>query len=278
MNITITQKDIEDLKLCNSASGMLIDELAYSIGEWTSDDLYENNLDYIPYEPYDYDYEADLFEATKTPEQFSGLVAKLCSPNLYISFTKEELGNMQAGAYCALKYPNEWETILKAYKDELQSNGTDGISEAYNKQLQKEQDEWNDDQYHEWLHGDYRDWDGIVRMIAKYYTEDRDNGEYTPYNDKTKDEASYTFEMDEEYLHEEYCGCGDTFETCTEKMDYKKQILSVIQAKSNARKEKDRIASEKRREERKKQAEYQAKRKAEDEAERIAKLKAMKIN
>jgi hypothetical protein len=41
--ITLTQKDIEKANIQNSPSGMLIDELAYSAGQWTSEDLYSNN-------------------------------------------------------------------------------------------------------------------------------------------------------------------------------------------------------------------------------------------
>lgn len=277
MNITITQSDIERIKLSNSPSGMLIDELAFSIGEWTSDDLSSNNFEYEPREPYDYDYEADLFNATKTNDQLSGLVTKLCSPNLYISFKDEETKDMQAGAYCALKYPEDWQTILSAYKEKLQEDNTDGISEAYNKALEKEINEYQKDQYHEWLHGDHRDWDGIVRAISKYYTEDRNNGEYIPYNDKTDADASYIFEMDEDQLHEDYCACGDELKDCNILQDYKGNLLATIQSASDNHASKKREERAKRADERKRRDEQFAKYKAQAEAERIAKLKAMKI-
>lgn len=278
MKITLTQLDIENAKLQNSPSGMLIDELAYSAGEWTSEDLYTNNMEYEPYTPYDYNYEKDLFAHTQTLEQYTELCDKLQanmgSNEALLDYKKS---NLQAGAYMALNYPEQWAELLDAYKEKLQEDRTDGISKEYNDQLQKEIDEYNKDQYNKWLYGDHRDYAGVIRMISKYYTGDYNNCKYIPHSRETE-EACFIFDIDDEQLHDDYCGCNDTAETCTEKHDYKADLLVTISNAGFRRAEKDKAERAKRAEERAKTKEYQAKRKAQEKAERRAKLLAMTLN
>lgn len=282
MKITLTQTDIEKAKIQNSPNGELIDELAYSAGEWTSEDLYSNNFEYEPSEPYQYNYEKDLFTHTRTAGELYALAQQLEVPmNANWERIAKEQG-LQAGAYMALNYPEQWATLLSAYKDKLQEDRAEGISEQYNKKLQEEIDSYNNDQYKEWLYGDHRDYAGVIRMISKYYTEDSRAGEYTKYNPDTQAEASFTFEMDEQQLHNDYCGAdlSDSASECEEckKHDFKADLLATIEHASNTRKAKDTATREARRAEFAKKKEYQAKRKLEDEAERRAELLAMTLN
>jgi len=139
MNITITQKDIEKAGIQNSESGMLIDELAYAAKQWTSEQLYSENIDYEPSFPYCFDYEADLLENTKTLQQLTGILEKI-----YYNFDTSKIkisggSSLQAGAQVALNYPDEWSEILEAYTEKLKDERTDGISEKYKEQAEKEQ-------------------------------------------------------------------------------------------------------------------------------------------
>jgi hypothetical protein len=171
--ITLTQKDIEKAKIQNSPSGMLIDELAYSAGQWTSEDLYSNNYEYEPNEPYSFDYEADLFLKTKTHPELCNTAREIGYegnlPSLQMCIKKGT--TLQAGVFTALRLPEIWSALLEMYTNKLKEDRTDGISEAYNTQLQEEIDEYQEEQYREWLNGDRSNYAGVVKEIARYFTE-----------------------------------------------------------------------------------------------------------
>lgn len=268
--ITINQKDIDKAKLSNSPSGMLIDELAYASGQWTSEDMYGNNFEYEPYVPYQYNYENDLFEHTKTATDLLEIASKL---NVYIVPNDKMLKQkppLQAGANCALNMPEKWDMLLEAYTEKLKQDRTDGISETYNKELQDEIDSYHDDLYSEWLNGDHGNYAGVVHEIARYFTDERD-GSYTPYNHDTKTEASYTFTLNEDDM-EKYKEAG------YRSNQIKGALIDEIVASGNARKAKEQAENEKRRAERERLQAYkkeQAEKKAED---RKAKLLSMTIN
>lgn len=276
--ITITEKELlkaypkvegQKYKHCFSPSGMLIDELAYCAGQWTSEDLCENNFEYEPREPYSFNYEEDLFKATKTGDQLYAMAQKLeVSINANWSrLCKEQ--KLQAGACVALNNPGEWSNLLSAYTEKLQADGVDGISEAYNKELQDEKDSYNDDQYREWLNGDHRDYRGVVYEIAKYFTDERD-GSYTKYNEATKTDASYTFTLNE-----------NDIETAKDngynKNQLKAWLLDSIIASGNDREREDKKKREARKEERERLAIYKKKQAEEADADRKAKLLAMTL-
>ena len=139
MHIVITQKDIEKAGIQNSESGMLIDELSYAAKQWTSEQLYSENLYHEPSEPYNFDYEDDLLENTKTLQQLTDTLEKM-DYNFDTSKIKILGGSsLQAGAQVALNYPDEWSEILEAYTEKLKDERTDGISEKYKEQAEKEQ-------------------------------------------------------------------------------------------------------------------------------------------
>lgn len=275
--ITITQKDIEKEKIQFSPSGMLINELAYSSGEWTSEDLYDNNWEYAPREPYMFNFENDLFEATKTVKDYQKLIKDL---NMSVGIKSAKTGGLQMGAYIALEHPEAWSELLEAYTEKLKEDQTEGISKAYNEALQKEQDSYHDDQYNEWLHGDRRDYKGIIRLIRDYFF-DEAKAEYIPYDHKKKKEACFIFSVEPQELHNAYCGAdlSASAESCKDckKIDFKKELISSIKQAGEARNAKDKADRETRRIERERVAEYKKKRKEEEEAERKAKLLSMKL-
>jgi len=272
MKITITEKDLlkaypkvegKDYKHTFSPSGMLIDELAYVSGQWTSDDLIDNNFEYEPHEPYSYNYEADLFEVTKTADQLYTIAQKL---EVSINANWERLAReqkLQAGACVALNNPTEWSNLLSAYTNALNEDGTEGISEAYNKQLQKEIDSFHDDLYEEWLYGDNRDFRGVVYEIAKYFTEARDGS----YN---KDDASYTFTLNEEDI-EKYKDAG------YRKNQIKGALINEIISSCQSCEREDKAKREANKAERERLAIYKKKQADEAEAERKATLLAMTL-
>src|ERR1035437_5484123 len=182
--ITITSKDLK----CDST---LISELAYASKQWTEDDLWENNFSYEPNEPYDYNYENDLFKHTKTLKDFQKIADIL---EIKTEGTLQLQKKLQDGASIALNQPEIWRKLLEAYKDKLQEDRTDGISKDYNQDLQENIDSYQQDLYKEWLNGGQeRDNNGVIYEISKYFTTNTD-GEY----DKNTD--SYTFSLDDEDL------------------------------------------------------------------------------
>lgn len=262
MDITITAKDLKKHNISNSESGQVIDELAYACNRWTSDELWENNLEYEPNTPYDFNYEEDLFEHTKTEEQFTKLYMDLVD-NTKPAMIQGESKELQAGAFVALTYPKQWALLLEAYKDTLEEDRTEGISEEYNKQLQKEIESYDEDQYKEWLHGDHRDYNGVVYDIAKYFTEEREGS----YN-RERDEYTFTIgKSDMENMKE-----GGY-----RKNEYKNCLLDSIRNSSESRVIKDREEREKRKEERKKIQDWKEKCAIAEAESRKKKLQAMKL-
>lgn len=249
ITIDITQDDITVRKL-TSDSGLTIDALAYAAGgrDYSWDDA--------PHEPYKFDYETDLLEKTVTAEDFNKLGATLCSPCMMINYTAETIGNLEAGAYCALNDPDAWSNLLQAWTEKLQEEGTYGPSASWNKELQAARDDYKDIEYEEWLNGDNSYWPGIIETISKYFTNDRYAGIY----DKKSD--VYTFTLSPEDAHQLACGCYD--EKCNK--DFKSRMLDQIENASSARTSKDKATLEKR------QAEYAKKADA-----RRAKLEARTI-
>ena len=272
ITIDITQNDIEARKL-RSSSGQTIDALAYAAGEWDSNDLWENNIDYAPREPYEFDYETDLLENTRTAEDFNMRCGSLYSPDMYINYKPETIGDLQAGAYCALNDPDAWSKLLEAWTEKLKENGTDGPSKDFNKELQDAQDSYNDDQYKEWLNGEYRGkWSGIISTISKYFTESRDAGDY----DQKAD--IYTFTLSPDDAHELACGCyEDGCKDYTTAEDFKAWMLDQIANAGESRKAKDQTAREIRAVERAKEKAYKDARAQAEAAARRAKLEALTI-
>lgn len=273
--ITITKKDLlkaypkvpdQKYKHTFSASGMLIDELTYCAGQWTSEELYDNNWEYAPRKPYSFDYEADLFEHTKTTTELLELASRLLVYIVPNDAMLKQKPPLQAGANCALNNHEKWAELLKAYTNALKEDSTDGISEAYNKALQDEQDSYNDVQYSDWLNGD-RNYAGVVYEIAKYFTDARD-GSYTPYDSKTKTDASYTFTLNE-------CDINTIKDGGYKTNQAKKWLIDSIISAGNAREYKEKQEREKRKVERERIAIYKTKQAQEAETARKEKLLGM---
>jgi len=272
MEITLTQKDIDKAKIQNSESGMLIDELAYSAGQWTSEELYENNFHYEPQEPYQFNFESDLLANTKTEEDIYKVIKALgMGMNANIT-TLAKKAKLQAGAWIALNDPEQFATLLETYTDYLKENGTDQeISKDYAKELQEARDSYQDDSYREWLNGDRSNYAGVVYEIAKYFTDARD-GSYTKHNADTKTEAFYTFELSSKEDIENAKDSGYN------KRQLKAWILDSVRNSGEARKQKDKQESEKRKDERERLTAYKAEQNTKAEAKRKVKLLSMTLN
>jgi hypothetical protein len=267
MQITITEKELKksyptatgkDYKHTFSPSGTLIDELAYCAKQWTQDELHDNNYEYELSVPYDYNYEEDLFEATKTQDELNKLAELLDMP----CTLAQEKTNLQAGAYMALNNPLQWGELLQAYTEKLKEDRTEGISKKYNEALQEEIDEYYESQYKQWLYGD-RDYAGVIKEIAKYFTNNRD-GEYNKKDDE------YTFILDE-YDIEKAESEGYN------KRQLKKWLLDSIRNAGEAREWKEKQEREKRKAERERLMEYKKQQVEQAEAERKAKLLSMTL-
>jgi len=280
--ITITEKEFNKAKIKNkliykstddkeyahsfSPSGMLIDELAYCAGQWTSEDLYCNNCEYEPNEPYNFNYENDLFENTKTVKDYQKIIKDL---NISIGIRSAKTGKLQMGAYIALEHAEKWQELLEAYTKKLKEDRTEGISKKYNDELQKEIDEYSDDQYREWLYGDRRDYAGVIYEIAKYFTDERD-GSYTKYDHKTKTDASYTFILNDDDIEK-------AKDEGYNKNQLKKWLIDNIIESGKAREYKEKQENEKRKTERERLAIYKKEQKEKEDQERKEKLLSMKL-
>lgn len=262
MYILITQKDIEKARIQYSESGMLIDELAYSAKQWTSEMLYSEIIDHEPSELYNFDYEDDLLENTKTLQQLTDILEKI---DYYFDTLKIKISgvnSLQAGAQVALNYPDEWNEILEAYTENLKDERTDGISKKYNKALQDELDDWHSDIYSEWLNGD-RDYIGVVKSIAKYFI-NSGQGEYN------KKYHEYTFLLNDYDIEK---AKNDGYN----KRQLKKWILQSIMQSSENRAYADKAEREQRKAERERVAQYKKEQAEKAENERITRLKALTL-
>lgn len=260
MQIKLTQKDIEKAGIQNSASGELIDELAYSADQWTQEDLYMNNSEYELVTPYHFNYENDLLSNTKTLQEFKNISKEL---EMYFDpQTIQNDSNLQAGAQLALNYPLKWSELLDAYTQSLQEDRTDSISSAYNKALQEEIDDFYDSLNREWLRGDQSS-RGVVYEIAKYYTDAREGS----YDQKA---GEYTFTLNE-YDVQEYKDKG------YKSNQMKRALIDSIKQSSDARLAKDQEQKAKRRAESERLAVYKKEQEEKAEQERRAKLLSLTL-
>lgn len=266
-HITITPKDLDGYKILFTDSGHVIDELAYSIGQCTHDELYDY-AEGEPYKPYSFDYEGDLFRATKTESKLYA-TAKTLGIGLNANLGKlSKKKKLQAGAFMALQDPTSWAALLEAYTNKLQDDRTDAMSNAYVKALEEEVESYYKDITREWLHGDHSNSFGVIYEIGKYYTE---NPRECSYDLKTDE---YTFALDEDVIEfelEAYDGSKYSL------VAYKNYLLMTIRNKSEARQYKDKQEHEKRKKEREDLAAYKEGREKMEAEDRRAKLLAMKL-
>jgi hypothetical protein len=242
IKLTITDKDIKEH---GSASGMLIDELAFSAGRWTEEDLYENNFDY---ENSGFDYVLEHFD-------FEGEFLKTLNKKQAKEYKRDlqkfesDLHDFEHGLK-ELVYDEELEKKCKALFDELEES-----KQWFWQNLTKE-----------WLYGD-RSEIGVIERIGKYY-----GAEDTEYNHKTGDSFSFIFDIED--FHEKYCGCGEYVDECKEwkRSDWRGLLVDSINIDiENAKRKSDR-ENEERKAERERLAEYKAEQKAEKDKELKAKL------
>ncbi len=251
--ITLTQKDFEDNKIQYSSTGYIIDELSFAVSWYDYNDVSEMNYEYRPKEPYNFNYEKDLLENTKTPEQYYTIINELYKdPTNIDRYRNDEIYGtpLQTGAFIALNYPDTWNEILDEYTDQIKSAETDSISPAFNAQLEKELSDYEDDMYSEFLYGDQSS-NGITYEIQKKFSE-----KYIriPYD---KDNHSFDFIIDPEAIKEEWY----------HHTQGKKYLLDWIQRESSYQAEKRAEQARKRKEEYDRVKNYKAERKAKEEQE-----------
>lgn len=271
MQIIITPEDIEKAKISHSASGRVIDELAFAAKQWTEMDLFDNNIDYMPREPYDFDFEADLLENTKSWKDLCIIMGTMDNLSLCEEdYELHKLSGLQAGAWLALNYANKWGTLLKGWEDILKEEGTDSPSKEWNKELDKAIASSQDDLYKEWLNGgQQRDNNGVVYEISKYFTDNTDGN----YDNETD---IYTFEI--ENPHEMFCNCyeDDCKDYSTEET-VKARLLNDIDGSSYAHSTELKANREKNQAVHAKEKEYRERVAIAEAESRKAKLLALKL-
>ena len=280
-NITITLKSRDLIQRVNdyaetmkkyprvpfSMSGLLIDELAYSAGQWTEDELNENNMDY---ESESVHYLLKEWKNGNAEDQFIHWLETAKNEPRDKNYKKSRL---MFGAWLALHWPKSFETRLNDYIERVDSAFWDDdeleeLAPELRADKTKAAESFWQNLTHEWLWGD-RNGRGVVAEIGRVY-----GAEDTEYDHKRGD--VFSFEYDPETLHGRYCGCVEDAEKCKEKMNYKHELINEIYAAANSRRAKDEAEQEKRHTENKRTAEYKKQRAEESKAEREAKLKSMK--
>lgn len=263
MKITLKSKDI---KKTYSGTGTIIDELAYASGQWTENELHNNNYDY-QYDGNDYvikhfDFEDALLQATRTDKKLYDLARKL-EVSLNANWEKiAKKQKLQSGACVALNNEEQWNELLARYKDTCieDSEFLSKYAQELKKELQEAENSFWNNLTHEWLYGDYRDFNGILYEIKKYW-----DAEDIIFNDKNWDEVTLVF--DDEKVKEE-------MDKPTIK-NYKGYLLTIIKSACESRHNKEMAEREKRIAERKAIEDYKAERKAQADAERKAKILAL---
>jgi len=265
IEVDITPQDIETSKLNFSDSNTVIDELAFSVGEWTENDLMEDNFDDEPIKPYNFNYENDLVENTKTLEQLKNICTKLdiSIKSFDENFERENAKSTvkHAGAFLALHYPDFFQELLEAYQNDLIDNQGEGevTSEKYSKDLQEEKEYFFKELEHEWLHGD-RSNTGVIYAIGKHYSE---NPRLATYNQK---EDIFTITLSKDDI-------GDL--ELSDRDGIKMALMDSIKNESMKQKSKQDDENKKRKEERERKNKYQAEQKEKEKKEKTRKLQSL---
>ena len=156
---------------------------------------------------------------------------------------------------------------MNEYTEELKNNQSDTISKEFTAQLEKEKESFQKDQYNEWLNGS-RDYSGVIREIAKHFTEDRESSLY----DNEKDVYSFVYDEEEaKSIYQEYTDQRFSLK------GFKSMLLDEIRSSGNNIANKKRAEAEKRKIEREATNIYKAKCLEGEKQAREAKLKALTV-
>ena len=149
MKNKIHKFDLEtDYKINGNSTGCALDTLAIAVDGHDSNDIDENMFEAedaaIDYVLELYDYESDMLK-TATKKQL-----------------EEWLNDPQAQA-----------VALSVFTDKLRRDSQDYLDSDTElaKELCEAVDAVHDQNYKEWINGDYRDWEGILSMASKRYSE-----------------------------------------------------------------------------------------------------------
>lgn len=295
-HVTISDKDI--LKYGNDCtmSGQSIDMLAMAIGEWTEEDLTQNNHAY-EYDGLEYIFEHFNFEnallehgaAMAKEGNASGFIDEVLGyaawlhedeekgnevkyeqgMNLFMAYYRQKL---QVGAWFAINYPLTWQKALEAFEErceDLKFNYNEGELERIAPKLAAEitesiEDFWQELQ-EEWLNGS-RDFAGILRIAAKRLS--AESVEWL--NQKNEIAVTWSDEGAREFL------TGTDAEDKPSMAALKRELSYYIACKMNTEASKEQAEKERRKAERERVVKYQAERKQAAELERIEKLKTLK--
>lgn len=279
IKVIINEKDLAKYKLSYSASGRVIDELAFSAKQWTEEDLFENNMDYdresFGYINEHFNFEDALLKVTKDWQKMLELRKVLECANLVslALFDKYKQSGLQAGAFLALNCPDTFAVMLKSYEEKCKdymheyydSEFLDKYAPEYKQELVDAVDDFWKQMNKEWLYGDYRDYSGVIYEIGKYW-----EAEDQKYDE---DDDTFIFFFDKETAESELLDwSAERFSA----KRYKNYLLSRIADRSYGH---NSLAREKRQkyiDEAKKLHEYKEKQRAEAEEERKQKLLRLK--
>ena len=137
-----------DYKANGNSTGSALDTLAIAVDGRDSNDIDDNMFEAedaaIDYVLEHYDYERDMLKAA----------------------TKKELKAW-------LNDPQAQAIALSVFTDKLRRDSQPAYESDTDlaKELQEAMDAVHDDNYKEWINGDHREWDGILSMASKRYSE-----------------------------------------------------------------------------------------------------------
>lgn len=155
----------KDIKNDETISGTLIDKVAIACGQWTEDDLYQNNFEYegesVDYVWNNFDYENAFLEWLNKNE------------NEVKRLEGFDQSKLKAGAFLAIHYPSEFADRQKEYQEKLNEarySSEEAIAELspeLAKKCEEAQDQFWKQLRKEWLFGDYREWAGMDKELAR---------------------------------------------------------------------------------------------------------------
>lgn len=224
-----------DYKVNGNSTGCALDTLAIAVDGRDSNDIefWEGDHYAVEYVVNEYDYESDMLKTASKAQ----LKAWIDAPDA------------QAEA-------------LKVYTEAAKESALNDDDSELAKEIQKARDDYADEQYKEWINGDHRNYDGILSMASKRYSE-REIDFSTEKGDVYADIPDTTIAQ---WKYDGYI---------TRKTQAKKYLEGSINSDARHEFEKRKAENEKRKVERERLAAYKAAQAAEAEIERKNKLQKL---
>lgn len=244
MNKTLTLKT--DYKRFGNATGQQIDTLARALGHWTSEELQDNNFEFLDQAEEaaynDFDYEAAYIESLAEAKNIAPHIdALIADKKLYLK-------------------------LLGEFTEKLKEKARDGsLEESHQlmKDVQEARDRYYEDLYKEWLHGD-RSSRGILGDAERRYN--------VAFSYDTKDDC-LTVDISKDRIADMKESGDIDRKTIAAACEY---LVAAIENDALKEWNKSQEKADANREERERVKAYRRKLEVEEEVERVAKLKAIR--